>query len=351
MKHHLFICFATLSCLQCLVSCSRKEDDTTPPAAEESKTAQARPSASAPEPSRVATPEKSMPGREPLLENPNFKPAPAPGSQRMDVVAQRIQQQFQGLASNTPAAQSKFNSLWKSASTAAFARPLVSSSDPNVAQGKIMPSEVSSALLGDDELMVAIENGKLPFGDSTAEFLDGVLTKLILALGSTTSGIAALPDVLKERMNALPPTAEDLAALLAVKQALRELRSSGAAASNLDEWRSLATAKNPIYRYLALLAAPHTRTNGVPASDDQSSRDPRSSEALLSFYQPYLSESDDLLLERAIKSVGNLGTATSKRTLELLATQQRVKQSEQLAEVVQIAIQDCDAMLRLAAGK
>jgi hypothetical protein len=291
-----------------------------------------------------------MPGREALLENPNFKPSPAQGSQRMDVVAQRIQQQFQGIAPKTPAAQTKFDSLWKSASTAAFARPLASSSDPNVAQGRVMPSEVANALLGDDEIVAAIENGKLPFGDSTAESLDGVLTKLVLALGSTTSGIAALPEVLKERMNALPPTAEDLAALLAVKQALRELRSSGAAASNLDEWRSLAAAKNPIYRYLALLAAPHTRTNSVPASGDTGSRDPRSSEALLSFYQPYLSESDDLLIERAITSVGNLGTATSKQTLESLATQQRVKGNERLAEAVQIAIQDCDAMIRLAAG-
>lgn len=269
----------------------------------------------------------------------------------MDVVTQRIQQQFQGLAPNTPAAQSKFDSLWKGASTAAFARPLASSSDPNVAQGKVMPSEATSVLLGDDELMAAVELGKLPFGDSTAESLDSVLTKLILALGSTTSGIAALPDVLKERMNALPPTADDLVTLLAVKQALRELRSSGAATSDLDEWRSLATAKNPIYRYIALLAAPHTRTSGAPTSGDTGGRDPRSSEALLSFYQPYLGESDDLLFERAIKLVGNLGTAISRQTLESLATQQRVKSSERITEVVQIAIQDCDAMIRFAAGK
>lgn len=271
----------------------------------------------------------------------------------METVAQRIQQQLKGLPPGSPEAQAKFVSLWKASAPATFAQITASASNAEVATGRRLPTEASIALMRDDKLLEAIVSGKLPhFADGVAE-LEGVLTKLALALGSTTSGIARLPDVLNERANALPPTMEDVATLIAVKQGLRELRSSGAATSRLDEWRSLSAAKNPVYRYLALLAAPHTK--GLAADEspdgDSSVRSAQASETLLQFYQPYLSEADGVLVEQAIKSVGNLGTHQARQTLEGLVGRPQVAADNRLAEAVQIAIQDCDAMIRLAGAK
>lgn len=271
----------------------------------------------------------------------------------MDAVAQRIQQQMKELVPGSPEAQAKFTSLWKASAPATFAQTVASASNAEVASGRRLPTEASIALMRDDALLEAIASGKLPhFTDGVGE-LEGVLTKLALALGSTTSGIARLPDVLNERANALPPTMDDVATLVAVKQALRELRSSGAAAVTLDEWRSLASAKNPVYRYLALLAAPHTKEFGadVPPDGDSSVRSAQASERLLQFYQLYLSEADGVIVEQAIKSVGNLGTQQARLTLEGLANRPQVVADDRLAEVLTTAIQDCDAMIRIAGAK
>jgi len=338
--------------MHCVVSCSPKKEGA---AASDGKESEPPNTSVAPvppsSPRKAASANKAVPNREPLRENPNFKPEPAAGSQKIDAIAQRIHEEFHGVVHETSAAQSKFGSLWRGAAPASFAQTLGSAALPEVANGKAMPHEAAKALLGANELNAAITAGRFPFTDANMESFDAILTKLSLALSSTTSGIATLPEVLKERMNALPPTTEDLAALLAVEQALREMRTSGPGATPLDQWRPLANARNPIYRYLALLAAPHTTTNGTPSTGDASTRDPRSSADLLSFYQPYLSEQDDLFVERAVLFIGSLGTSIARQTLESFAKQQRVKGSEHLSGVVEIAIQDCDAMIRFAHEK
>lgn len=351
MKTHQLHSFAlTLCALLFVSSCSRDQSDATKKEATENRPpAQAVPASPQQQPAVVAV----MPGREPLVENPNFKPSPAPGSSKIDAVAQRIQQQMEGLVPGSPEAQAKFASLWRSSAPATFAQSVASASKAEVAEGRWLPAEASIALMRDEALLEAIESGKLPHLNGGEAELDGVLAKLVLALGSTTSGVARLPSILNERANELPPTVEDVATLVAVKQALRELRSTGAAALPLDEWRSLASAKNPIYRYLALLAAPHAKrfSADAPPGGDSSVRSAQASEDLLRFYQPYLSETDGILVEQAIKAVGNLGTARAIQTLEGLASKPQVVTDKRLTEAVQIAIQNCDAMIRLADGK
>ena len=351
--HQLHPITLTLSALLLVASCSKEQSDATKKnAVESSQTPAAVPVVPAPPLQRPAV-VSAMPSREPLIENPNFKPAPAPGSSKMETVAQRIQEEMKGLSPGSPEAQAKFASLWKSSAPATFAQTAASASNAEVATGRRLPTEASIALMRDDALLEAIASGKLPhFADGVAE-VEGVLTKLALALGSTTSGIARLPDVLNERANALPPTMEDVATMVAVKQGLRELRSSGAAAVTLDEWRSLASAKNPVYRYLALLAAPHTKGFGsdVSPDGDGSVRSPQASERLLQFYEPYLSEADGVIVEQAIKSVGNLGTEQARQTLKGLANSPQVVADDRLTEVLNTAIQDCDAMIRIAGAK
>lgn len=342
----------TLSVLMLVASCSREQSDAAKKDAVESN---ATPQAAVvpASPRQHPTVVSATPGREPLAENPNFKPVPAPGESKMGIVTQRIQEQMKGLVPGSPEAQAKFASLWKSSAPSTFAQPVASASNADVAAGRKLPTEASLALMRDNAFLEALESGKLPHLPGGEAELDGVLAKMVLALASTTTGLARLPSVLNERANALPPTAEDVATLVAVKQGLRELRSSGVAAIPLDQWRSLASAKNPIYRYIALLAAPHSKRSNadLPPEGDSSARSAQASGELLAFYQPYLSETDVVLVAQAIKAMGNLGTHQARQALEAVASRPQVVSDSSLVEAVQTAIRDCEAMIRFAGAK
>jgi hypothetical protein len=89
----------------------------------------------------------------------------------------------------------------------------------------------------------------------------------------------------------------------------------------------------------------------VSPDGDGSVRSPQASERLLQFYEPYLSEADGVIVEQAIKSVGNLGTEQARQTLKGLANSPQVVADDRLTEVLNTAIQDCDAMIRIAGAK
>ncbi len=291
--------------------------------------------------------------REPLIEISHFTAVSSTADSKGNTLAQRIQKELEGSIPGSVETQAKFASLWNASSPASFTKPVPSSSDPDVAAGRRLPAEADAAIMRDSALVEAMESGQSPLSVAGEAELDGVLTQLVLATSATISGFASLPEVLSVRSNALPPTVGDVASLMAVKQALREQKLSSHGATTIEDWRPLAAAKNPVYRYLALLAVAHTesRDEPTPAGHDSKNRSANASKELLELYQTYLNETDPVLLKQVIQSIGNLGTPAARQKLESLRGNPSFSSGGRLREALQLAIQDCDAMIRFAEGK
>jgi hypothetical protein len=79
-----------------------------------------------------------------------------------------------------------------------------------------------------------------------------------------------LVEFAKVRADTLPPTISDLAVFQALNSAITEL-STGTKSSAFEPWQGLATAKNPLWRLLALRAAMFTTSQAAFAMSSEDS--------------------------------------------------------------------------------
>lgn len=144
-------------------------------------------------------------------------------------------------------------------------------SNTAVARGKVVPEQIynvsSSMIAGSKKQILIYEVGFM--GIPSARFSDQIF------LFSASYSIAQskpnlLIKLLKKRSDSLPPTAGDMLVYQAIQDGVFDNRavtlhaesSEGSARSMLyDELRSLATARNPVYRFLALSLIPSVAAN------------------------------------------------------------------------------------------
>ena len=182
---------------------------------------------------------------------------------------------------------------------------LPSSKSDSVAKGTILPKE----FLSPRDVDVSTDN--------PAAMLDALG---FIALDR--SGL--LPELAKQRANALPPSSVDLVIFDAINGALKEL-DPPRVDSPFAPWEQLGSAKNPVYRLLALRAALCTSS---PAAAGLSPEDPNyarvDASAKLGFYMSYLSEADPTILSEAIAAIATVPTPEARQAIEKFqATQQQ----------------------------
>jgi len=290
--------------------------------------------------------QKGTPGRAPLIENPAYTPTPPTMGLAFDAVAKRLESALKGVERRSPEAAHKVAELWNAAAAKSLNQP-TGSEDGAVNAGIKLPAEISALRrMSDKEMEVLLLNGSLPFAQTNEEF-EAAVSGLLLSTSATVSGLAALPTLLGNRAESLPPTREDVMNFFAVSQGLRELKSLSVGASTLEEWKPLSTARNPVYRLLALLAAQKATTTETQFTSSES---PSYAKAVLperlAFYRDYLNEKDPLILAATLEAIGNVSLPEARVILEDFRNRQLSVGNAELASLSDAAIRSCEANLR-----
>lgn len=218
-------------------------------------------------------------------------------------IAKRLSHEIDSANGDVAVLALNFTSLWNEGITGLPTTALPSSNNTEIARGARLPREIEPVL----------RKNATPVGAETAEALVcGVAMWSALRCNDLLAKFAQL------RANTLPPSAADITIYEALNAAIRELsqtRGSDSYAS-FEPWEQFSSAANPIYRLLALRAAPYTVSraawNVSPESDDFNRID---ASAKLGFYLKFLDEKDPIILTEAIRTLATVPLPEARETI------------------------------------
>jgi hypothetical protein len=258
-------------------------------------------------------------GRQPKRKHPHLIIPPDQPNPTID----RLQRELGGIKMNDPEFAMKVSRLWKESVAQLSAATLPSATDAKVANGTRLPKELEDAL-----------HARTNKNDDASP--QDMLNGLGVVMASTQTDL--LPQYAQERMNALPPTATDLAIFEALNRGIGELNPSSGVAT-FERWEPLAKARNPLYRLLALRAAIRTTSR---AAFGLSSEDPNYTRidgpAKLGFYLSFLDESDPIILAEAIAAVATVPTPEARQAIEKFQAVQQQRGDAALAQAAADAL-------------
>ncbi len=281
-----------------------------------------QPSAALPEISAGSSNGKGTPGAEqmPKQKHPQLVKLP----DKPNPIGERLMRELSGLNPNEKAYSEKIRTLWREDLSRLSDDSVKSASNEAVAKGIILPSEM-------DSLKQPERNEDTP---ETALFF-------IVFASAAPGQDDLLLEFVEKRANTLPPTTTDIMIYGAIYAAVHEFTQTRGQNSyaSFEKWEPLARSKNPIYRLLALKAAPVSVSK--PAWDvDIDSKDFNRINAVpkMDFYLRYLEEKDPVILTEVIRALGNVPLPEARQAIEKFLAQQVQLGNENLVEAAEEAL-------------
>lgn len=236
---------------------------------------------------------------------------------------ERLNREIKGININDPAFTKKLTQLWNESMAQLPAKPLLSAENSDIVKGILLPEEITPTLK-------AIET--VDGNDSAEAMLCAVATwsaimrsELLILFGD-------------QRSSSLPPSSNDITIFGALSSSLEELGPTQKK-SPFEPWEHFAKAANPIYRLLALKAAPYTTSQAAwnlsPESDEYNRVD---TSAKLGFYLGYLDEKDPIILTEAIRSLAAVPLPEARQAIEKFHAQQLQKGDTVLIQAAEEAL-------------
>jgi hypothetical protein len=189
-------------------------------------------------------------------------------------------------------------SKWAEMASALPRKPLPSATNETVKVGAIMPKEGEAVIVRSEPYVEQLMAGEHPaFTTDAALASAGAIQLLGIGMGDD------LGTALSKHADELPPTEADLVILSA---ALTGISLHGPNMTTAQEWSELASARNPIYRFLALRAA------------RQGNWGDNRTDGRLAFASYYENETDPTIILELVQMLGTVPSPQSRSRLEAL---------------------------------
>lgn len=238
---------------------------------------------------------------------------PAHARMAYDVVASQMGR----LKAGDPQLGHVFNKLWNGAVASLGAGPLGDEASSDVSEGRLLAEQVSEAISNREKLIAGIQAGELGLATNQPE-LEQMFLLLTLALGDSASGGRNLLRVIGDRADHLPPDRRDLAVFIIASQSFRELPSESSLTLTFDDLGRLASARNPVWRLLAVQLSAYAGNGEARMADADSQRD--EDLARLSFYRNFIGETDPTVAAEAIRMASTMALTESRNVVNDIKT-------------------------------
>lgn len=203
---------------------------------------------------------------------------------------------------------------WKACVNKLPADPLPSAIEPKVANGEYLPSELSESRRSDGSFDESISSGSR-FHDHGDEAIEAAGMAVVVCHGLGED----LPGMLSESANRLPPTVADVVIYHAASACISE---SGPRMGNGGKWRSLAKARNPLYRSLACQAAGQGEWG-----DDRDT-------GCLIYLDEFQHETDPEIVSHVVRILATIPTVGARNRLETMLHDATIGGNERLLETI-----------------
>jgi hypothetical protein len=322
--------------------CSRQQ----PPSEDKEKNPSAEPEKSMPRsPSKVPESSSDAP------QSPNVTALVFPvglASMPPDKAVESAQLQVQTLlvdglsnpTSNDPKVRAKVFEIWKMFASEFGNRP-ISGATPEVLTGQVLPAAIVDLSASNPN------SGKVPFVSGNEELYRaaGLYSSGMLAGSFAGDGVTTL---LSQRANQLPPSNMDLVAYFAIRDGVREI-GSGISHNypSLESLAPYATARNPIYRLLALQATAKALPNGVMQPPIEEGKESAAiNQARVTVLRTYANETDPLIVSKLIDAVSRIGSKEAQDTLKLIRDRQAKLGAADIVQQADQAIGQVDKLIK-----
>ena len=239
-------------------------------------------------------------------------------------IGERLIKELSSLRPDGKQYTEKIRELWNQNLRKLSDAPLQSASDDLIAKGNFLPIELNQVR-------------QLDRTQVTPE-----ASLLFIVFASLASGQdSILHEFAKQRANVLPPTTADLAIYDALSAGIGEFTTTRGQSSytSFEKWEPFANAANPIYRLLALKAAPVAVTKPAWEVDIDSKEFNRINELpKMNFYLSYLNEKDPIILSKAIRSLSFVPLPEARQAIENFHAQQLKKGDTVLIQAAEQAL-------------
>jgi hypothetical protein len=257
--------------------------------------------------------------RGPKKKNSEFIKLP----EHQNQTTERLNHEIKGININDPAFTKKLTQLWNESIAQLPVKPIPSAENGDIAKGIVLPEEILPTLKAAE---------KVNDNDSAEAMLCAVATWSAMMRGEL------LILFVNQRSSSLPPSSNDIAIFGALSNSLEELGPTHKK-SPFEPWEHFSNAVNPIYRLLALKAAPYTTSQAAwnlsPELDEYNRVD---ASAKLGFYLGYLDEKDPIILTEAIRSLATVALPEARQAIEKFHAGQLQKGDAVLIQVAEEAL-------------
>lgn len=219
-----------------------------------------------------------------------------------------------------------FTQLWNDGIARLPNTPLPSSKVSEIADGTRLPNEIETVL----------RESRLGTGEDTAEELVRAV-----AMWSALMCNDILTDFARQRANTLPPTKADIAIYEALNAGIRQFTQTRGQSSfaSFEQWEPFATAANPIYRLLALRAAPIAVSKPAwEVNVDRKEFNQINAMPKMKFYLSYLDEKDPVILANAISTLATVPLPEAREAIEKFHAEQLQRGDKALIQAAEEAL-------------
>lgn len=246
-----------------------------------------------------------------------------PNAMRQRVV-KRFEKWFGNIEGQAALPIKKAHIAWREMWLAHYNDPVASASNSRVNQGLDLPFEINDFKSPSKPYFVQMREGRFELAHDDEE-IESLSCLHMLMIGVMVGGGRQLPDLLSDRIDALPPSVGDLHVLQMVRESiqLRQQTNIPMIEAQRDAWEQMSTSHNPIYRNIALTIYPR-----IGASNDQ----------ILEFYQKCENETDSHNLITIVSNVEALPNGLGRAYLERLQTQIDRQRSPAVATAISDAL-------------
>jgi len=219
----------------------------------------------------------------------------------------------------TPAQMSE---LWRAFWPGSLDEPLSSSRDPEIAAGKRLPTEFSSAM-PEPPFASQVQAGNI-VGAQSADESAAVITIYLLHAAKAAAGGGDWGHLLLERANTLPPCRGDLIVAQIVSEAVVMIdKPQKLMPDQMESWLQIPRTENAVYRNLAIFAF-----EAVCSIDGQRA----------AFYEQCLAETDRSTLALLIPRIERTGNDNAPRLLHELLGNPQVAEDQNLRSEIEATL-------------
>ncbi|MFT3784085.1 MAG: hypothetical protein QM790_18925 [Nibricoccus sp.] len=206
--------------------------------------------------------------------------------------------------------------LWNSFVPEFSTKP-ISGASVEVLSGLRLPDEITDLLVTNANFGELLKANKVPFLTSEEELYQAATIYAMARIIGFTAG-DEITMLLRERHNQ-PPSVGDMVAYFSISDAIRELGGGNTRAPVVEDLGAESSARNPVYRLLAVQAIAAALPAGVSEypieNDDKAIAVYRARAIALS---NFLNDTDPTIIRKLIETLSSLPVDEARQTLEVL---------------------------------